>query len=260
MLVMLADKHTRNVCSLSAPSDHEARGVLAQDALARTPLWSTMMKQYLSANGHRDLKQADGNDSGRLALDYPADEGWRWKEDIQAWADPHHILSPMGFKLQKQNPPNLPRQDSPVPSLPRKQTLRQPTPGPSGTQWSEELFREPSQTKEPPIPGPSPSSQPHEDDTTPFPHPSFDHLQLVPPLPAPSLSSTIRPLDPPLHSNASSPPVQSPSHSHNDACQEFNDLQPTLMIPRAIVHKSINQILLEHHRLLHMIPFVDATH
>ncbi|MBW0563656.1 hypothetical protein O181_103371 [Austropuccinia psidii MF-1] len=66
-LVMLADKHTRNVHSLSAPSNHEARGVLAQDALARTPLWSTMMKQYPSANGHRDLKQANRNDSGRLA-------------------------------------------------------------------------------------------------------------------------------------------------------------------------------------------------
>ncbi|MBW0545674.1 hypothetical protein O181_085389, partial [Austropuccinia psidii MF-1] len=50
------------------PSNHEARGVLAQDALARTPLWLTMMKQHPSANGHRDLKQADGNNSGRLAL------------------------------------------------------------------------------------------------------------------------------------------------------------------------------------------------
>ncbi|MBW0586436.1 hypothetical protein O181_126151 [Austropuccinia psidii MF-1] len=67
-LVMLADKHTRNVPSLSDPSDHKARGVLTQDALARTPLWSTMMKQYPSANGHRDLKQADRNNSGRLAL------------------------------------------------------------------------------------------------------------------------------------------------------------------------------------------------
>ncbi|MBW0586746.1 hypothetical protein O181_126461, partial [Austropuccinia psidii MF-1] len=47
----------------------------------------------------------------------------------------------MGFKCQKQSPPNPPRQDSPVPSLPLEQTLRQPTPGPSGTQWSEELFR-----------------------------------------------------------------------------------------------------------------------
>ncbi|MBW0579439.1 hypothetical protein O181_119154 [Austropuccinia psidii MF-1] len=67
-LVLLANKHTRNVCSLSAPSSHEARGVLAQDALARTPLWLPMMKPYPSANGHRDLKQADRKDSGQLAL------------------------------------------------------------------------------------------------------------------------------------------------------------------------------------------------
>ncbi|MBW0555489.1 hypothetical protein O181_095204 [Austropuccinia psidii MF-1] len=67
-LVMLANKHTRNVCLLSAPSDHVARGVLAQDALARTPLWSMMMKPYPRANGHWDLKQADGKDSGQLAL------------------------------------------------------------------------------------------------------------------------------------------------------------------------------------------------
>ncbi|MBW0592863.1 hypothetical protein O181_132578, partial [Austropuccinia psidii MF-1] len=127
---MLADKHTRNVHLLSAPSDHTARGVLAQDALVRTPLWSTMMKPYPSENGHRDPKQANGNDSGRLAFDFPANEGWRWREDIRAWAHRHHVFSPMGFKCQ----------DSPIPSLPHEQTPRQPTPGPSGTRWSEELF------------------------------------------------------------------------------------------------------------------------
>ncbi|MBW0581173.1 hypothetical protein O181_120888 [Austropuccinia psidii MF-1] len=57
--------------SLSTPSDHTARGVLAQDALARTPLWSTMMKPYPSANGNRDPKQANGNNSGQLALSTP---------------------------------------------------------------------------------------------------------------------------------------------------------------------------------------------
>ncbi|MBW0546159.1 hypothetical protein O181_085874 [Austropuccinia psidii MF-1] len=54
--------------------------------------------------------------------DYLANEGWRWQEDIRAWAECHHVLSPMGFKCQKL-----------------------------------------SQTDEPPIPGPSPSSKPHED-------------------------------------------------------------------------------------------------
>ncbi|MBW0590566.1 hypothetical protein O181_130281 [Austropuccinia psidii MF-1] len=65
---MLADKHTRNVCLLSTPSNHAARGVLTQDALARTHLWLKMMKPYLSANGHQDPKQADGNNYGQLAL------------------------------------------------------------------------------------------------------------------------------------------------------------------------------------------------
>ncbi|MBW0492535.1 hypothetical protein O181_032250 [Austropuccinia psidii MF-1] len=55
-------------------------------------------------------------------------------------------------------------------------------------------------------------------------------------------------------------PVPSSPHSDNDAHQEFTDLRPTLVIPQAIVHKSINQILLEHRFLLHMIPLVDATH
>ncbi|MBW0508635.1 hypothetical protein O181_048350 [Austropuccinia psidii MF-1] len=74
--------------------------------------------------------------------DYPADEGWQWQEDIQAWADFHHVLLPMGFKCQskfsfsslihfrsrnhtdffplciEKNPPNTPQQDSPIPPMP----------------------------------------------------------------------------------------------------------------------------------------------
>ncbi|MBW0533951.1 hypothetical protein O181_073666 [Austropuccinia psidii MF-1] len=68
MLVMLPKKHRQNACLLSGPSDHVGRGVPTQDALARTPLWSTMMKVFLSVNGHRDPQQADGNNSGKLAL------------------------------------------------------------------------------------------------------------------------------------------------------------------------------------------------
>ncbi|MBW0588640.1 hypothetical protein O181_128355, partial [Austropuccinia psidii MF-1] len=144
---------------------------------------------------------------------------------------------------------------SPVPSLPCEQTPRQPTPGPSGTRWSEELFHEP------PIPGPSPSSQPPEDNTTREPEPEVAPTQ-----------STEEPYDRPatpcsiiiIHNTPDLPPIapENPtsSHSHNDARQEFTDLRPTLMIPQAIVHESINRILLEHRRLLHMIPFVDATH
>ncbi|MBW0558832.1 hypothetical protein O181_098547, partial [Austropuccinia psidii MF-1] len=83
----------------------------------------------------------------------------------------------MGFKRQKQNRLNPPQQDSPVPSLPCEQTPRQPTPGPSGTQWSEELFCEPSWTDEPPILSPSPSSQPPEDIPTREPEPEVAPMQ-----------------------------------------------------------------------------------
>ncbi|MBW0525930.1 hypothetical protein O181_065645 [Austropuccinia psidii MF-1] len=94
----------------------------------------------------------------------------------------------------EQNQLNPLQQDSPFPSFPCKQTLRQPTPGPSGTQWSEDLFHgkqpkfnlictfdsseltlppfvEPSQSDEPPIPGPGPPSEPHEDIATREPEP-----------------------------------------------------------------------------------------
>ncbi|MBW0552115.1 hypothetical protein O181_091830 [Austropuccinia psidii MF-1] len=67
MLVMLAYKHTRNACLLSDPSDHTARGVPDQDTLARTPLWSTMMKAFPSGNGRRDPKKEDENNSGQVA-------------------------------------------------------------------------------------------------------------------------------------------------------------------------------------------------
>ncbi|MBW0528785.1 hypothetical protein O181_068500, partial [Austropuccinia psidii MF-1] len=83
----------------------------------------------------------------------------------------------MGFKRQKQNPPRPPQQDSPIPSLPGEQTPQKPTPGPSGTRWSEVLFHEPSQTKESPIPGPSPSSQPPEDVPTCQPEPEVAPMQ-----------------------------------------------------------------------------------
>ncbi|MBW0528781.1 hypothetical protein O181_068496 [Austropuccinia psidii MF-1] len=120
-------------------------------------MWSEMMKPYPSANGHQDLQQANRNDSGRLALspqvllcppsnghftpqpeqsDHLANEVWRWQEVIRAWADRHHVLSPMEFKSQK-----------------------------------------PSQTKEPRIPGPSPSSQPPEDVTTREPEPEVAPTQ-----------------------------------------------------------------------------------
>ncbi|MBW0498012.1 hypothetical protein O181_037727 [Austropuccinia psidii MF-1] len=139
-----------------------------------------------------------------------------------------------------QNPPNPPQQDSPVPSLPCEQAPWQPTLGPSGTRGSEELFHEPSQTKEPPIPGPSPSSQPPEDVPTcepepevaprqsmeePFARPATPHsIIIIDDTPIGSPPSSF-PTPPPSHPvPPSSSPGQSTSHSHNDAGQEFNDL------------------------------------
>ncbi|MBW0505516.1 hypothetical protein O181_045231 [Austropuccinia psidii MF-1] len=71
----------------------------------------------------------------------------------------------------EQNPLNPPQKDTPVPWMPRKQTPWQPTPGPNGTQWSEDLFRKPSQHDERPIPGPSQPSELHEDALTRKPEP-----------------------------------------------------------------------------------------
>ncbi|MBW0572762.1 hypothetical protein O181_112477, partial [Austropuccinia psidii MF-1] len=176
MLVMLANKHTRNVFSLSSPSNHMARGVLAQDALARTPLWSTMMKPYSSPNGQQDPNQPNRNNSRQLVL----------SAQVLICPPPPMVTSLLDLSEviirpmkdgDEQNPPNRPKQDSPVPSLACKQTLWQRTPGPSGTQWSDELFRKPSQTKEPPIPGPSPLSQPPEDNTTREPEPEVAPTQ-----------------------------------------------------------------------------------
>ncbi|MBW0515595.1 hypothetical protein O181_055310 [Austropuccinia psidii MF-1] len=152
----------------------------------------------------------------------------------------------MGFKCQKQNPPNPPQQDSPVQCMPRQQTPRQPTPGPNGTQWLEDLFRKPSQHNEPPIPGPSPSSKPPEDVATcepepevspkqsmgePFAHPATPRSIIIidatpvgspPPISPtptrpPSTPTPVSSLDlPPIgaeNPTASSPPVRSSSHS-----------------------------------------------
>ncbi|MBW0497493.1 hypothetical protein O181_037208 [Austropuccinia psidii MF-1] len=87
----------------------------------------------------------------------------------------------MGFKCQKQNPPNLLQQDTCLPHIPRKQTVLQPTPGPIGTQWLEDLFCKPSQHNEPPIPGPSQSSKSqvplHEDALTCEPEPEVSPTQ-----------------------------------------------------------------------------------
>ncbi|MBW0479510.1 hypothetical protein O181_019225 [Austropuccinia psidii MF-1] len=92
-------------------------------------------------------------------------------------------------------------------------------PGPSGTQWSEDWFCEPSQHNEPPIPGPIQTSEPHEDALTREPEPEV----------APTKSMEEHFACP--STPASFPPVPSFPHSYNEAWQEFTDLQSNLMIP-----------------------------
>ncbi|MBW0532411.1 hypothetical protein O181_072126 [Austropuccinia psidii MF-1] len=101
---------------------------------------------------------------------------------------------------------------------------------PRGTQWSEDL------SPEPPIPGPSPSSEPPEDVPTCEPEPEVAPTQSTEePFAHPTTTRSIIIIDNmPVGSLVPSP------HSHNDSFQEFTNLQLTLMIPQAIVHKSIN--------------------
>ncbi|MBW0525963.1 hypothetical protein O181_065678 [Austropuccinia psidii MF-1] len=86
-------------------------------------------------------------------------------------------LSPMGFKCQKPNPQSPLQQDTPILCMPCKKTPWQPTPGLSGTQWLEDLFREPPQSNEPPNPGPSPSSKQQEDVSACEPEPEVALMQ-----------------------------------------------------------------------------------
>ncbi|MBW0527452.1 hypothetical protein O181_067167 [Austropuccinia psidii MF-1] len=150
---------------------------------------------------------------------------------------------------------NALQQGSPVPSLPRKPNPSQPTPGLSGTQWSEDLFfrkeqkivllistfesseltvlpfLEPSQPNEPPIPGLSKPSEPHEEDPTCEPEPELAPMQsagksplyffyssqllLTHPLPTSSLSrytpSVIMINNTPIRSPPPIPPIPVPS-------------------------------------------------
>ncbi|MBW0498372.1 hypothetical protein O181_038087 [Austropuccinia psidii MF-1] len=179
--------------------------------------------------------------------DYPANEGWQWQEEIQAWAECPMSCHPLDSNTKgKQNRPNPQQQDSPVPCMPCKQTPQPPTPGPSGTQWLEDLFYEPSQHNESPIPGSSQPSEPHEDTLTCGPEPEVAPMQSMeeplaclatpdsviisdntpigsPPVPLPPLLPWFLP--------QRSLPVPSSPHSHNVAWQEFTNLGLALMIP-----------------------------
>ncbi|MBW0486564.1 hypothetical protein O181_026279 [Austropuccinia psidii MF-1] len=194
---MLSNKQTRNVCSFSAPSDHRARGVLSQDALTRTPLWLAVMKAYPGANGHQDPKQDDENDSGQLAL----------SPQIEICPPPllgHHpmvtslldkskvIILPMKdgngertFELGPivtmschqwdSNAKNKTHQIHRDKTLPFLVCLASKSCG--NPLEARVACNEPSQTEEPPIPGPSPSSQPPENVTTCEPEPEVTPTQ-----------------------------------------------------------------------------------
>ncbi|MBW0526838.1 hypothetical protein O181_066553 [Austropuccinia psidii MF-1] len=82
-----------------------------------------------------------------------------------------------GIQMPKTKPTKSPPQDSPIPRLPCEQTPQQPTPGLSGTRWLEDLSCETSQHNEPPIPGPSPTSEPPEDIPTFEPEPEVAPTQ-----------------------------------------------------------------------------------
>ncbi|MBW0529809.1 hypothetical protein O181_069524 [Austropuccinia psidii MF-1] len=151
-----------------------------------------------------------------------------------------------------------PQQDTPVPHMPCKQMPWQPTPGLSGTQWLEDLFREPFQHTEAPIQSSKSQVLSHEDISTREPEPEL--VLLLPTLSLSLMICLLAPPSTPTPALSLEIPTASSPHSQDEAQKEFTYLQTTLMIPQANVHDSINQILLEHCRFLHIIPFVDAAH
>ncbi|MBW0490850.1 hypothetical protein O181_030565 [Austropuccinia psidii MF-1] len=116
------------------------------------------------SNGHFTPQTEQSDDS--------AYEGWQWREVIGVWADCHPC------DLNAKNQTNQMPHDKTLPFLVSLQAVSAATnPGLSGTQWSEDLFREPSQMDEPPVPGLSPSSEPHEDNLTCKPEPEVAPTQ-----------------------------------------------------------------------------------
>ncbi|MBW0478981.1 hypothetical protein O181_018696 [Austropuccinia psidii MF-1] len=196
MLVMLSDKQTRNAHLWCNPSTHVAREVRAQDALVRTPLWSTM-KAFLGRNGLHNPKLAERNSAGQFAL---CPQVLICPPPLQG----HHpmVTSPLdcrGVIIQlmkdgEQKPQNLPQQETPVPCMPCNQTPWQPTSGPSGTQWPENLLREPPQHNGPPIQSsesqvtsleeisacePEPETDPTQSTEEPFDRPATPHSVII---------------------------------------------------------------------------------
>ncbi|MBW0519275.1 hypothetical protein O181_058990 [Austropuccinia psidii MF-1] len=104
-------------------------------------------------------------------------------------------------------------------------------------------FVEPSQHNEPPIPGLSPSSEPHEaepklsltppltiSNSSRYSSLSHNHQRYTCRLPPPPPSSPIPNPTPPVPSSSTPTPVPSPN-SHNETWKQFTNLQLTVMIP-----------------------------
>ncbi|MBW0492631.1 hypothetical protein O181_032346 [Austropuccinia psidii MF-1] len=160
---MLADKHTRNARLLANPSNL-ARGGPDQDALARTPLCPLkyqfvhppprpplMVTSLLDWSEVIIRPMKDGNDERKFDLapinkinQIPCNmSGTQWLEDLFCAKQPKfHLIST--FDLSELTLPP---------------------------------FVEPAQTNEPPIPGPSTSSKPHEDIPTRDPEPEVAPTQ-----------------------------------------------------------------------------------
>ncbi|MBW0572627.1 hypothetical protein O181_112342 [Austropuccinia psidii MF-1] len=191
---MLANKHTRNVHLLCAPSDHAAGGVLAQ----RRPCEDSFVVNNDETISEREWTpgpQAGRQEQFRTISPVPSRINLSTPllgqhPMVTSLLDLSEVIIRLmkdgngerTFELgpiltmschrwdsnAKNKTPNPPRKDSPVPSFPQKKIPGQPTPGPK-----------PSQTKEPPIPGPSLSSQPPEDDTTRQPEPEVAPTQSI---------------------------------------------------------------------------------
>ncbi|MBW0501945.1 hypothetical protein O181_041660 [Austropuccinia psidii MF-1] len=161
----------------------------------------------------------------------------------------------------EQNTPNPLHQDTPVPCNPCQQTPWQPTPSPSGTQWSEDLFCskqkaipflilsfdsselalppfvEPSQYNEPPIPGSSPSLNPHEDLSAcePEPEVALKHSLEEPFVIIYNMPFGSPPPPPPCLILNPSPPVPSSSTPTTDPSPETLPLPPRTQPPSPLI-------------------------
>ncbi|MBW0574909.1 hypothetical protein O181_114624 [Austropuccinia psidii MF-1] len=286
MLVMLANNHIKDAFLLCNPSDHVARGVPAQDTLVVDNDESIPKQEWMPQTqtgrgeffcmispvpSNIDLSTPPPRppSNGHLTpqperSDYLANGGWQWQEDIKARANCHPWDS--NAKLEDLFCSN-------------KKAILLLILNFDSSELTLLPFLEPSQYNEPPIPGLSQSSKSqvpsHEDALTHEPEPEVAPMQstedpfgnfplsfcscfqhsLTPPLTISSSShyprsviiidnmSVCSPEIPPI---APESPTACSPHSHDEASQEFTNLRPTLMIPQAIVNKSINRILLEH--------------